>query len=70
VDCERALAAAGSATDANLTKAAYWRWMDTQAQDADLPSPSTIANRIGDGSWAVAVEHVGHTPGESGRIHQ
>ena len=69
-DCEHALAAAGSATDGNLTKVAYWEWVDTQPQDADLPSPSTIANLIGDGSWAVAVESVGHTPGESGRIHR
>jgi len=62
-DCERALTKAHADIGDPLTKSAYREW----ATDRPAPAPGTIAGRLGDGYWAVAVESIGGAAGKSGR---
>jgi hypothetical protein len=62
-DCERALTKAHADIGDPLTKSAYREW----ATDRPVPAPGTVAGRLGDGYWAVAVESIGGTAGKSGR---
>jgi hypothetical protein len=62
-DCERALTKAHADIGDPLTKSAYREW----ATDRPVPAPGTVADRLGDGYWAAAVESIGGTAGKSGR---
>lgn len=62
-DCKRALWGALAETGPKLTKEAYREW----ATDHEAPAPGTIADRLGDGYWAAAVESVGGIAGGQGR---
>lgn len=64
-EIDRALTAAAEAVDGRLTMVAYQEW--AAQHDRRLPGVDMIANRLGDGSWAIAVERAGHTPGAKGR---
>jgi hypothetical protein len=62
-DCERALTKAHADIGDPLTKSAYREW----ATDRPAPAPGTIAGRLGDGYWAVAIERAGYEAGWQGR---